>query len=569
MKILGTLLNKTLFLVWLIGLCLLTSTGFASPPQADAATVSADAILAQAEPEASSSSAAAADDSGALMFILDGSGSMWGQVQGKTKIEIAKEVMTDLVQNLPDTTTAGLTAYGHRRQGDCQDVEQLVSLQPLNKKILIEKIESITPKGKTPIATSLMRVADTFKGREGHNTIILVTDGIESCDADPCQVARDLAASGVVAKIHVVGFDLTGEAMDQLKCITEPSDGLLVAANSAEELQSALNEVVKAALPHNLLVRGLDINQKPLFVSVKVFKDGKQIAASAGGAQRYSLPAGSYRVEVHYSSLDQTLVFDDVAVEENRLTEKDAVFAPATLKVKSVDGKNEAIYSSAVVFQAGTDEELLRHNGSQHVFTLPAGAYDIRISHSPTKTQQWLRGLTLEGGEQLEKAVVFAQSQLTIVTLDGNEKALYSSATVYSAGTDEQLLRHNGSKHRFTLLPGAYDVKVTCSPIKEDQWLRNIVLQADDEIEQQVRFALGKIKVTAFGPDGKKLYLAVSVYPAGSEEEIGRATGGGPTFTLKPGAYDIHVRAGQIKQEQWLRGITIENGDEIDQKVQF
>ncbi|MDY7032656.1 MAG: VWA domain-containing protein [Thermodesulfobacteriota bacterium] len=624
-------IRKHRFLAWFFGLCLLATTGPASLPSADAGQFSADLTLAKpdkicfpvkivnhlrkgefteltninegsqgkqlfslpagyakmeaqkttgaegsqaatAERKSGSKASrrgASTDESTAIMFILDASGSMWGRVQGKTKIEIAKNVMTDLIRNLPDTTTAGLAAYGHRRKGDCQDVEELVSLQPINKKILIDKIKSISPKGKTPIATSLIHVADEFKGSQGRNTIILVTDGIESCGADPCKVAKKLTASGVIAKIHVVGFNLTGEAMDQLKCITEPSGGVLVGANSAEELQSSLNEVVMAALPHNLIIRGLDINNKSLFVSVKVLKDGKQIAAGAGGTLRYSLPAGSYRVEVRYSRLDQTIVLEDVVVEENRLTEKDAVFAPATLKIKSLDGKNKALYSSAVIYKAGTDEQLQKHNGSEHVFTLPSGAYDVRISHGPTKTHQWLRHLALTAGGHLEKEVVFAQSKLKIVTLDGNDKALYSSATVYRAGTSEKIRGKNGSKYMFTLLPGVYDVKVTCTPIKEDKWLRNIVLHAEDQLEHQVRFALGKIKVTAFGADGKKLYLGVSVYTAGTDEEIHRATGGGLTFTLKPGAYDIHIMVGKIKKEKWLRGIAIENGANINQKVQF
>jgi hypothetical protein len=110
---------------------------------------------------------------------------------------------------------------------------------------------------------------------------------------------------------------------------------------------------------------------------------------------------------------------------------------------------------------------------------------------------------------------------------------------------------------------------VTCNPIKEDQWLRNISLQAGGQAEQQVHFALGKIKISALGPGGEKLYLGVTVHPAGSNEKIHSATGCSPTFTLKPGAYDILVRAGKLKAEKWPRGISIENGADIKKQVQF
>ena len=504
-----------------------------------------------------------------MVLILDASGSMWGQIDGKPKIAIAKTVMDELVDEIPENLYVGLTVYGHRRKGDCGDIEMVAPVERINRKSIKKKIEAISPKGKTPISASLIRVADTLKDTPGNKTIILVTDGIESCDRDPCKVARELAASGVVTRIHIVGFDLAGDAMDQLKCIAAPSGGLVVGAKNAEELKSALTEVVSETLPHNLVVKGLDVNKKPLYVSVQVSRAGKQIAASSGSTLRYSLPAGSYSVAVRYSPLDQTIVLKDVAVGEDRLTEKEVVFAQSELKIKSLDGKSKALYSSAVVYKSGTGEKIKQSNASVHVFTLPPGAYDVKVSHGPTKTDQWLRNLTTTAGGQLVQEVVFAQCKLKVKSLDGNSKALYSSAVVYKSGTDEKIKQHNGSNHTFTLLPGAYDVKVTCDPIKEDRWLRNISLQANDQLEQQVHFALGKIKITGLGPDGKKLYLGVTVCPAGSSEKIHSATGGSPSFTLKPGAYDILVRAGKIKTEKWVRDITIENGADIKKQVQF
>lgn len=423
-----------------------------------------------------------------MVLVLDASGSMWGQIDGKPKIAIAKSVMAELVDELPKDLHVGLTVYGHRRKGDCEDIEMVVPVERINPRAIKASIEAISPKGKTPLAASLIQTANTLKDASGQKTIVLVTDGLESCDRDPCKVARKLAASGVVTKIHIVGFDLAGEAMAQLKCIAEPSGGLLVGARNAEELKSALTEVVTVSLPHNLVVKGLDANNKPVYVSVRISKAGRQVARSSGSTLRYSLPAGSYSVTVRHHPLDQTIVLKDVTVEENRLTEKE---------------------------------------------------------------------------------VVFAQSKLNIKSLDGNHTALYSTAVVYKAGTDEKVKKHNGSNHSFTLLPGVYDVKVTCNPIKTDKWLRSIALKANDQLEKQVQFALGKIKLTALGPDGKKLYLGVTVYPSGSSNKIHRATGGSPTFTLKPGAYDIHVRAGSIKAEKWLRGIAIENGADIKKQVQF
>ncbi len=61
-----------------------------------------------------------------IIFIYDASGSMWGQIQGKTKMEIASEVLTSSVNVLPENQKLGLVAYGHRNKSDCKDVEFLV-----------------------------------------------------------------------------------------------------------------------------------------------------------------------------------------------------------------------------------------------------------------------------------------------------------------------------------------------------------------------------------------------------------------------------------------------------------
>ena len=83
----------------------------------------------------------AAPSGGNIVFILDGSGSMWAQLEGKTKIAIAKEVLGGLIKDLPAGIEVGLVAYGHRAKGDCNDVEELVPLGPPDTADLIADLE--------------------------------------------------------------------------------------------------------------------------------------------------------------------------------------------------------------------------------------------------------------------------------------------------------------------------------------------------------------------------------------------------------------------------------------------
>lgn len=174
-----------------------------------------------------------------VMLILDGSGSMWGQVDGVTKIEIAKQTLTAIIRDLPDSTRVGLILYGHRTKGDCDDVETAAPMGPVDKDALAARISAVNPKGKTPITRSIRRAVEEIRKEEAASTIVLVSDGEETCDPDPCEAARLLKESGVDFVIHVVGFDVTDEQRRQLECIAEATGGRYYAAGNAEDFAFA------------------------------------------------------------------------------------------------------------------------------------------------------------------------------------------------------------------------------------------------------------------------------------------------------------------------------------------
>ena len=182
-----------------------------------------------------------------LLFILDSSNSMWGQVNGVAKIETAKSALTSLITDLPPETRVGFMAYGHRRSGDCGDVELLTPVAEGSAEEIIGELAALTPKGKTPIATSLEASAAAFEGLEGPKSVVLISDGIETCKGNPCAAAEALAAAGVGVRVHVVGFDLTAEERAQLECITEKGKGRYFAANSVEGFAAAVTEALAVA----------------------------------------------------------------------------------------------------------------------------------------------------------------------------------------------------------------------------------------------------------------------------------------------------------------------------------
>lgn len=184
------------------------------------------------------------------MLILDGSGSMWGQIDGTAKIEIAREAIDRMLADWPEEREIGLMAYGHRSEGDCTDIEVLAEPGPLDRDGFNAMTGSITPQGKTPIGAAVERAAETLGAEDRPSTIILVTDGRETCQADLCELGATLERTGAGFTAHVIGFDVEDES-GQLACLAEETGGQFISATDAESLGEALEtarEDVRAPL---------------------------------------------------------------------------------------------------------------------------------------------------------------------------------------------------------------------------------------------------------------------------------------------------------------------------------
>lgn len=503
-----------------------------------------------------------------MILILDGSGSMWGQIDGKAKITIAKEVMNELIDELPGDLNVGLTAYGHRREGDCLDVEQLLLPGPVDKAELKRLVDGISPKGKTPIAFSLTETAEQMKSLEGERVIVLVTDGIESCDGDPCRVARELAEAGVVTKIHIVGFDLTEEAMTQLGCIADPFGGLVVSAANADELKEALGQVVKTTVSHNLAVHVKDGAGKPLYAYVRVLSDGAEAAAQSNADPRFSLTPGTYTIEATHPDTRQVVTLPDIEVPEDQVVEKDVVFADGTVRLKVVNDAGEEQYVTATAYRPGTEEEVDGTSGGNPVLVLPQGAYDIGIYHSDTYSTKWLRGIEVGAGAVIEKEVLFSYGEALVHVRDAEGKDLYASVKAFEQGkTDEEVYGSNSADARLILLPGVYDIEIYYSYQFPSEWLRGISVSPGTRQEFTVAFEFGRVDIHILDPDGNEHYATVKAFKPGAVEEIVGQSSAHASLILPVGTYDIEVYS--MDTSIWLRGVQVAAGDHIEKTVQF
>jgi Mg-chelatase subunit ChlD len=220
----------------------------------------------------------------AVEVVFDASGSMWGRMQERPKIEIAKQTLAEALGVLPDDLSLALRVYGHqhaREERNCEDSELMVPTGSGNHERIREAIAGFRPRGQTPLAHSLRQVAGDLRGFSGERSVVLVTDGIESCGGDPVAAARALRQNEGIA-VHVIGFGIGGasdENVASLRAIADASGGRFFTAGSAQELRDAL--AVSVGTPF------------------AVYRDEVPVARGAlGGRERIRLPEGAYEVRL-------------------------------------------------------------------------------------------------------------------------------------------------------------------------------------------------------------------------------------------------------------------------------
>jgi hypothetical protein len=180
-----------------------------------------------------------------IMVVFDASGSMWGQIDGVTKIEIARDAFAELAIDWDaQGTNVGLIAYGHRRKGDCSDIE-LVSMPEAGSTARLGRlVNALTPRGKTPLSAAVRLAAENLRFTENAATVVLLSDGRETCSADPCALGAELERLGVDFTAHVIGFGLNDpEARGQLECLANSTGGQYFDARDAGGLAAALGQI--------------------------------------------------------------------------------------------------------------------------------------------------------------------------------------------------------------------------------------------------------------------------------------------------------------------------------------
>ena len=353
-----------------------------------------------------------------VQLVLDASGSMWGQVDGEPKIAIARGAVREMLDGWDDGVELGLTVYGHRRKGDCADIETLIPAGPADGAAFMTAVEGLSPKGKTPLSEAVRRAAADLRSTEEKASVVLVSDGIETCGADPCAVAAELEASGVDFTVHVVGFDLQQGEDQKLRCIAEQTGGNFWLAGDAAGLTDAFAEVVEvvaapapapppaaiappepepAAFEGVKLVpymsRGGEVIEGGVewrVLSPEVDFEGNREQRAYHwnvGTQIVTLAPGEHLVQVKYGDVTRE---ERIQVETGNGETFDIVLDAARFKVTAalapgaleLGGVEWRILGHDVDFDGNRPQIAYAWNSpAGHIFTIPAGDYELTAKY--------------------------------------------------------------------------------------------------------------------------------------------------------------------------------------------
>lgn len=366
-----------------------------------------------------------------ILLILDASGSMWAKMGDDFKINIARQSIGQLLNEIPPEASLGLIAYGHRYKDDCEDIELLSPMAPLDKVAVMGKMQALNPTGKTPITASLKKAFLLIGVSRMPTTVILVSDGLETCEADPCEAARLAREQGLPLVLHVVGFGLEEESVAQLECIAQAGGGLYFDAKDYESLSEALLHAAETPLDTTggyLLVKGVK-NGELTDLSVNVSdQDGQWIA----GGRTYEspetnprlirLPKGVYQVaidaikmkgenrqsfEANISEGDTIKYLADFSTGELAAgVTRNGELSDATLNIFRLEG------GPAVAAGRSYRSE----SSNPKVFTLTAGTYYLEIGSLEAKGAEKvvIRDIVVKGNERINVSHEFETGTISV-----------------------------------------------------------------------------------------------------------------------------------------------------------
>lgn len=392
-----------------------------------------------------------------VLFVLDGSGSMeasWGV--NESRMDVAKRILTKLVDSLRvnNDLELALRVYGHRfsrEANNCNDSKLEVPFAAKNHNAIINKIQEIKPRGVTPISNSLLQATNDFPSGKGYrNILILITDGIESCGADPCAVSVELQRKGVFLRPFIIGLGIKGGKA--LECM-----GKYIDSENENTFNQVLNESIETTFAKTTVsIELLNGQNLPTESNINISFLNSMTGTSAYEFVHYRDKQGrpdSVQIDpvLTYHIVTNTLpqvIVRDLSIINGQHNVIRIKVPQGSLVVKP----ESRGYSFSILVREKDKAELLNQQKSGESYRYLAGDYEVETLTLPKRIFQ----VKIEADKV--KTITIPQTGLVNVnTLSFGYGSLFeitdTGETKWVCNLDE-----NTSMHSYNLLPGSYKI---------------------------------------------------------------------------------------------------------------
>lgn len=531
---------------------------------------------------------AIADTAPPVLIIVDGSGSMWGKMEGDqtAKLYGVRDLLRERLLAAPAQSRIGLGSFGHRRKGDCGDVEIITPIEAGGSEGAIAALDELNPRGKGPLTAAVREAAKTMgAGAGGH--IILVHDNADNCNQDVCAAANDIAKSNPALRVHVLSLGLAKPERDRMQCLAATTKGLQFDAANQAGIAAALTDIFKeaaldATLPPAAAPAPAAAAPPPpeakgppgLRLSASLSDGGAAVDAAlswritkAGAApetpplvERKSreinepVEPGRYSVAVTYGLIQRT---QDIDVGGDGPTVQRLALAGGRLEVSATANRQGDQLTAPVMTimalpagDASPASVLWIGREARASLVVPAGKYTIEVADGLARTTQTVEikpgsvaraDLILDTGRLELTATAFAggpglERVLYLISADdpsapaGRREVARSAAPLASfilqAGTYYITARHGAGEHR-------------------DQ----VAISSGDVVKRTLVLGVGKLTV-------KPQILQITAQPDratvtrvfeadASKRLVGQSTAPSPVFILNAGRYRVETQIGK------------------------
>jgi Ca-activated chloride channel family protein len=535
---------------------------------------------------------ARAADPPSVMIILDGSGSMWGKLgtERQSKLLLTREAIRSTLPRLAGAARLGFASFGHRRSGDCSDVETLVRPTAQEPERVLAALDRINPKGRGPIAQSLREAAKELAATAGASggSIILIHDDTDNCQQDPCAAAAEIKRSQPKTAVHVISLGMKEEDVDRVACVARSTGGKQFDVHSGSELAKAFEVALASAVarapalvagpkpaarapappaakPGLYLSASLGQSHEPLDIPVRwrvVRADpsgGNPVYQAEAVRPTLDVTSGRYEIEARLGMIAARVSVDIDAKAANRVN---VPLAAGTIQISTQTprgGRTSADVIITISKPEGTTgattarpgEPVLVTRAAQSEIALQPGPYVVSVSHGLFRVD---RPVIVAAGSRGKLAVSLPTGELEVqaVATSGGPMLEDAIFQVFEDDPDapqgrRELARSAASNPSFTLAAGTYYVVARRGTAEA----RERVTVRSGEIERRT-LVIGSARLTLTAavagnrPDSTDSVVCLVERIDGEPKEAVRTTQQGAVLDLAPGRYRVESHLGLV-----------------------